>query len=619
MAGPIQLTAVDFEQIKDNLISYLKSTKQFTDFDFEGSNLQVILNLISYQAQLNAYNTNMIANESFLASATLRNNVVAAARQVGFVPTSAKSARNEIEFTFQLDLANYPAGFPRFLEIVPGLAFSSGNGNSNFIFNVIDTQTAAVANDGTCVFRDIDIYEGIFLEETFTVDKSNFNQSFILKNPNIDSTTVRVEVQEDPNEETRTFYTQASNLVEINEDSKVYWMEEVDDTFYELSFGDGLFGVELKDGAVINITYLVTNGVLANGIQGVQNYGFVGQVFDSYGTRINDRPVVNAVGISNGGDVIENVTSIKNRAPKFYASQNRCVISEDYETIVKEIYPGVDDIYVYGGETKDVPEFGRVYVAVKPKGGDALSALTKNYIKKSLKDYRVASIDIQLVDPVVLYVELDTIAYYDDKKTAKDNSGIVAEVNKTMVGYGEADTVSKFGGAVRYSRILSAVDDSDVSITRNNTTLRMRRDMVALENTLASYEVCFTNEIEQNPQGGNVWSTGFTQSIDGVKDPNTYYLEDDGAGNLYSFYLDENNSKVITNKKYGTVDYVKGEVYIGYDLPVTIVNTTVSNSVVELRAIPKDQDVIAEQSVYLALDIAKSNINAVVDTKIAGN
>jgi len=618
MAGPIQLTSVDFEQIKDNLISYLRSTKQFTDFDFEGSNLQVILNLISYQAQLNAYNTNMIANESFLASATLRNNVVANARQVGFIPASAQSANNEISFDFQLDLADYPAGFPRYLEIVPGLAFSSNSGKSNFIFNVVDSQTAAVANDGLCQFKDVAIFEGIFLSGKFTVDKSNYNQRFVLKNPNIDSKTIRVEVQENPNEETRTFYTQATNLVEVTPESKVYWLEEVDDGYYELTFGDDHFGVALQDGATINITYLVTNGALANGIQGTANYGFVGQVYDSYGTRINDRPTVTTVGISNGGGEVEDVTSIKNRAPKFYASQNRCVISEDYETIVKEVYPGVDDIYVYGGELLNPPEFGRVYIAVKPKGGDALSTLTKNYIKKSLSDYRVASIDIQLVDPVVLYVELDTIAYYDDKKTNKDNSGIVADVSATMIQYGEADTVSKFGGAVRYSRILSAVDDSDPSITRNNTTLRMRRDMRALENTLASYEVCFTNEIEQDPKGGNVWSTGFTQLVDGVADGRTYYFEDDGAGNLYTFYLDDTNSKVITNKKYGTVDYVRGEVFIGYDTPVTIVNTTVSNSIVEIRAIPVGQDVIAEQSVYLSLDIAKSNINAAVDTKIAG-
>jgi hypothetical protein len=619
MAGPIQLTAVDFEQIKENLISYLKSTQQFTDFDFEGSNLQVILNLIAYQAQLNAYSTNMIANESFLASATLRNNVVANARMVGFTPASAQASHTQIDFTYQLDLADYPAGFPRYLEITPGIAFSSGTGMNNFIFNIVDSQTAAVANDGTVEFKEIDIYEGIFLEEKFTVDKSDYHQRFVLKNPNIDTKTARIEVQLNPNEVERTFFTQASNLVEINEESKVYWLEEVDDGYYELSFGDGHFGAALEDGATINVTYLVTNGPLANGIQGAANYVYIGATRDSFGARINIRPTVDAVGVSSGGDLAENVTSIKNRAPKSYASQNRCVIAEDYETLVKDIYPGVDDIYVYGGESLTPPEFGRVYIAVKPKGSDSLSSLTKTYIKKSLADYRVASIDIQLVDPVVLYVELDSVAYYDDKKTNKDASGIVAAVNSTMVQYGEADTVSKFGGAVRYSRILSAIDDSDVSITRNNTTLRMRRDMLALEGTLASYEVCFTNEIEQDPKGGNVWSTGFTQTLEGGDESPTYYFEDDGAGNLYSFYIDEMNNKVIVNKKYGTVDYKKGEVYIGYDLPVTIVNTTVANSIVEIRAIPVGQDVIAEQSVYLSLDIAKSDINSIVDTKITGS
>lgn len=612
MSGPIQLTEVDFDQIKNNLISYLKSTKQFTDYDFDGSNLQVILNLISYQSQLNAYSTNMIANESFLASSTLRNNVVANARMVGFVPASAKAARSEISFEFQLQLSDYPQGFPLFLEIQRGLAFATNNGQNNLSFNVIDNQIGPVNNTGLVKFENIEILEGIYLKESFIVDKSDFNQRFTLKNPNIDVFSIRVEVQEDPNEEILTVYSRATNLVEVNGESKVYWLEEVNDTYYELSFGDGYFGVSLNDGAKITVNYLVTNGQAGNGIQGVTSYIYSGTCKDSYGIEIIDQPTVTAVDISAGGDSIEDVSSIKNRAPKFYASQNRAVVSEDYETLVKEIYPGIDDIYVYGGEELDIPEYGRVYVAIKPLSGDRLSALTKNYIKKSLQDYRIASLDIQMVDPSVLYVETETTTFYDNRKTTKDNAGITSDVKNTLVKYGESSTVAKFGGSIRYSKVLGAIDDSDDSITRNNTILRMRRDMVAIEQTLASYEVCFTNPID--PDKG-VYSTGFNL----VGDIKTYYFEDDKQGTIYSFYFDSLNNKIIVNKKFGTVDYEKGEVFIGYDTPINITSTKVSNSIVEIRAYPVSQDVIARQSVYLSLDVAKSDINSVVDTQLAGD
>ena len=225
MAGAIQLTEVDFDQIKANLIEYLKSTKQFTDYDFSGSNLQVILNLISYQAQLNAYSTNMIANESFLSSATIRDNVVSNARSVGYTPVSARSAQSTVTFTYQLTDFSFPSGYPSFLELQPGSVWQTGSGRVNFFFNVNDPQTAPVSSDGKCTFRDIIVYEGVYLDTSFTVNTADFSQKFILKNQNIDSTSIRVEVQEDPNEEKLTFYEQANNLVKVGAESTVYWLE----------------------------------------------------------------------------------------------------------------------------------------------------------------------------------------------------------------------------------------------------------------------------------------------------------------------------------------------------------------------------------------------------------
>ncbi|QIN96925.1 baseplate wedge subunit [Synechococcus phage MA10] len=618
MAG-IQLTEVDFQQIKDNLVDYLKSTGEFTDFDFDGSNLQVILNLIAYQAQLNAYSTNMIANESFLSSATLRNNVVANARMVGYTPTSARSAATDASFTYTLDAADYPNGFPRTLRIDPGQLLMTSNGSESVIFNIIDQQTSAVSGSGVCVFREVRAYEGTFLKAAFTVDDSEYNQKFILENENIDTTTIRVEVQEDPNQTTNEFYQQASNIVTLTPESRAYWLEEVEDGRYELTFGDGLFGRKLQDGAKIFVNYIVTKGEAGNGVSSTTKFSFVGRAVNQNNVQITDRPTVTAVTTSQGGAAIEDVSSIKFRAPRDFASQNRCVVAEDYENIVRRIYPAVDDVYVFGGEELPVPQYGRVYVIIKPSSGYSLSAITKNYIKESLKPFRIASIDVVLADAEIIFIEVVSTVHYDNKRTVKDNSAIVASVKDILTKYSESSTVSKFGGAVRYSRVVGSIDDSDASITRNNTFLRMRRDMVSLIDTSASYEVCFENRLRNNAGTSSVYSTGFQLSIEGVIDPQTYYFEDDSEGNIYRFYLDTSNNKVVVDKNFGTVDYTKGEVLLGYSAPITIVNTTVDNDVIEIRAIPYNQDVIASKTVYADFDIAKSDIVAVVDQEIAGS
>ena len=617
MAGAVTLTEVDFQQIKNNLIDYLKSTKQFTDYDFSGSNLQVILNLIAYQAQLNAYSTNMIANESFLASASLRNNVVSNARMLGFVPVSARAANTLISFEYNLSATDYPSGFPQYLQINPGPCVSSGSGQENFTFNLIDPQIAAVSGAGLCRFQNVPIFEGAYLEIDFTVNEADFNQRFILDNFDIDTTTLRVEVQEDPNEDVNTFYRQANDLVQLDEDTPAYWVEEIDDQKYELTFGDGFFGKKLQNGARIFVSYVVTNGSLANGLRNNAQVNLVSRATTSSGAVITDRPTVTGFPTTEGGAEIESVGSVKFRAPKTYSAQSRCVVSDDYEALIKDIYPAIDDIYVYGGEELEIPQYGRVFIVVKPSASDALSSTAKNFIKKSLDDYRIASIDVVLQDPSIVSVEVVTTVYYDDKKTLKDNSAIVAAVSETLDAYSDSTSLSKFGGTIRYSRILGAIDDSDPSVTRNITELRMRRDFTCLLNTSASYELCFENRFAQEDGGGSIYSTGFQLNQDGINDGNTYYFEDDGVGNLYLFYFDINYNKVITNKEFGTVDYTKGEVMIGFTNPIKFASTVVDSNQVEVRAKPYYQDIEAKQTVYLDFDVAKSSINAAVDTREA--
>lgn len=649
MSGPIQLTEVDFDQIKENLIDYLKSTRQFTDYDFSGSNLQVILNLIAYQSQLNAYSTNLVANESFLTSSVVRKNVVANARSIGYVPHSARSSRSIVDFQFNLDPIDYPSGFPESILLPSGVAFTTNTGKTSYTFNIVDNEIAAVSNDGVCKFNDINLYEGTSITTTFVVDYSDFDQKFILANANIDATTIRVDVQENPNQENTSFYRRSDNLAELTQESRVYWIDEVDNEYIELEFGDGFFGKKLADNAKIFVTYVVTNGPLANGIHGNSNFVFIGSAFDSLGARVLSIPTITSASTTTGGSDVEEIPSIKFRAPREYAAQNRCVVSEDYDVLIRRIFPPVEDIYIYGGETLAIPEYGRVYIAVKPTTGDALSAITKNYIKKSLDPYRIASIDIKLIDPEVLKVEVDSMVYFDDKKTLKDKATIQAMVIASLERHVESKIVPQFGGAIRYSTIVCAINDADDSITRNNTTLRMRKDMRIIKNTFATYEVCFEQEVKLDRDTPTVYSTGFGLELNGVLDPRVFYFENDPSTirfkteskeeqicEIHCFYINEFNEKVKvsffknpdnqlividTDKSnkiptpFGTLNYNRGEIEIAYGFKngIKFINTEVEGNMIEIRAIPENMDIFAKESVFVKLDVSKSDITAMIE------
>ena len=612
MTGAVKLTEVDFEEIKQNLINYLKSTKQFTDFDFEGSNLSVILNLLAYQSQLNAYSTNMIANESFLSSASIRDNVVSNAKSVGYIPTSSKSSQSTITFRFQLTTTDFPSGFPSFLEIRPGMVFSTNTGNANYIFNFIDAETAPVSSTGICAFEGVTVYEGTYLDAEFTVDTSNYNQKFVLENRNIDTSLIRVEVQENPNQEARTFYEQANNLVETTSESAVYWIEEVNEEYYELTFGDGYFGKKLQNGAKVFVNYIVSNGSGANGIIAQNFFSYTGSTFTSDGAALNQSATVVNASDSFGGAEIETVEEIKFRAPKYYAAQNRAVVSEDYRTLVQNIYPAAADVYVYGGEELSIPEYGRVFIAIKPNTGASLSNLAKNSIIQSLNAFRVGSLEVIITDPDLLFIELDTIVYYDDRKTIRDNAGIISEVQKTLNSRSVSGSIDKFGGAARFSRIVSAIDAADPSITRNTTEMKMRKDVEAVIDTPTSYEICFEQSLEMTRSTFVVESSKFKI----LDNPNDVYFKDNTNGKIFLYYMNEDGQEIVVNSSFGTVDYETGDVQIGYTTPVTIVSTSKPNNIISVKALPLGQDIIAKKSVYLDLDVENSRISAIIDSNV---
>ena len=376
----------------------------------------------------------------------------------------------------------------------------------------------------------------------------------------------------------------------------------------------------VSKGNKIHVNYITTNGILGNGIQGEEIFNFVGRTIDSNKTLVTSPATITSVGITNGGSELEDVPSIKFRAPKYHAAQNRCVTTSDYEAIVRKVYPAAQGIYVYGGETLPIAEFGRVYIAIKPLLGETLSNITKSQIKKSLEDYRIASLDICIIDPNVLYAEIESLVYYDEKRTIKDSSAIDCVVTDTLLEYANSLSISKFGGAVRYSRIVGSIDECDPSITRNQTRLRMRKDVKAILNTKTIYEICFENALELNCNKSVVYSTWFYLSTNGVEDRSTkYYIEDiPQSGKLRLFYFNSLNQKVTVDAEIGTVDYEIGELQIGYQKgkELTVIDTEIPDGRIEFRALPRDLDIIAKHSVYLSLDIAKSDIQATPDTRI---
>lgn len=619
MSGAISLTEVDFEEIRQNLISYLKSTNRFTDYDFDGSNLNVILSLIAYQAQLNSYSTNMVANESFLATSSIRKNVVNNARQVGYTPISTTSANNLISYEVDLKLGGdldktYPGGLPQFVEMRAGNFFTTTAGTGAYNFNILDTVTSAVDGDGVATFTNVRIYEGQYITKNITVDKTDPHQRFTLLNEDVDTSSLRIEVKEDTNSDDTYFYDKASNLTMIGPEDRVYWVEEVEEGYYELTFGDGVFGKPLVDKAEIQAAYLVSSGEVANGVKGLDLYSYRGTINDSNGGAVRVRPNIIASTVSSGGADRETVPEIKFKAPKSFAAQNRCVTAKDYEVIIRQIYPAIEDMYVYGGEELTIPEYGRVYVVIKPNSSDYLTNAAKKQIKDELNNFRVASLDIILQDPEVLYIEAESIAYYDEQKTQKNSTGIISDIKSYLTKFVDESIDSRFGGTIKYSRIVGAIDDSDNSITRNVTNLRMRRNVLIPTDTSASYEVCFENPILNIGNDSSVYSTGFM--FPGSNE--IYYFEDnpEERGLIRLFHFSEKNEKVIDNKNFGTVDYEQGEVFLGQNAPFTIASTIVPGSIVEVRAYPKSvgYDITANKTIYLKFDVSKSDIGAVVES-----
>jgi len=618
-----KFTNLDFDQIKTSIKDYIRANSNFTDFDFEGSNFSVLIDVLAYNTYITAFNTNMVANESFLDSATLRENVVSLARNIGYVPRSKTASKAVVNFSVQVPNASTTPS----LTLDAGLvSVGTGDLTTSYIFSVPESITTTVnQNTKIASFENIEVYEGTFLKKTFTVDGS-VNQKFILDNPSIDTSTivVKVTIAEDVNNPNATGreYTQVDNILNINESSEIYLLQEIQDEKYELLFGDGYFGKKLENGSLITVTYIVTNGKNGNG---ATNFSYSGRVRDSLNNIVTPANLVTITTVSsarNGSD-IESTDSIKYFAPRLYSSQYRAVTTRDYETIVQSIYPGTESVSVVGGEELDPPQFGNVIISIKPKNGEYVSDFDKEQILSKLKQYALAGINQQIVDLKILYVEIDTGIYYNNSQTSSVNQ-LKTNIINALTTYSSSN-VNKFGGRFKYSKINQIIDSVDNAITSNITRVIIRRNLKALIDQVTTYELCFGNQFNIKPIGFNIKSTGFTIAGETA----TVYFTDtpnkDSKGNLdgtgkgiISIVKETPDGKekyVVVIKSAGTVNYNTGEIIIN---PVNIKSTNISGNIIEVQAYPESNDVIGLKDLYLYFDVSKSKINMVKDTISSG-
>jgi len=609
----VNFADLDFDQIKVSIKDYLRSNSNFTDYDFEGSNLSSLIDVLAYNTYITSYNTNMVTNEVFIDSATLRENVVSLARNIGYIPRSKKSARAKISFFVDTrNLTNAPSSIILKAGVV---ATTSNFGGQSYSFSIPSDITAPVVNN-VASFDNVEVYEGSRVVQNFTVDAFEPNQRFILDNAGIDTSLITVNVRPSANSSAATNYYLSDSLFDLKSSSHVFFIQEVEDERYELIFGDGIFGKKLSAPEYITVNYTVSNGADANNLS---SFNFSGSLQDN-----DDRIITSGISLitttesSHSGSSIESVESIKKYGTRIYASRNRAVTAADFEALIPSIYPETESVSAYGGESLNPPQFGKVFISIKPYNDRYLSNLIKDNIKRKLLKYSVAGIVPEVVDLKYLYVETISNVYYNPN-LAPSASDVKTAVASNINTYADSTELNKFGARFKYSQYGTIIDESHSSITSNITTVTMRRDLRAVVNTFADYEICYGNRFHiSNESGYNIKSSGF--GVSGLS--GTVYLgdipDDDGKNGIINlFRLDSPTQPQIVRRNVGTIDYIKGEILLN---PINILSTVVNRGtpLIEIEAVPYSNDVIGLQDLYLQLDTNKVVINTWTDEISSG-
>ena len=593
-----QVTNLDFEDVKKSLREFLRSSETFTDYNFEGSVLSQLIDLLAYNTYYSGLNANLVANEVFFDSASVRENVVSLAKLVGYTPRSAKASKAVIN----LDIIVNPQTAA--LTLKKGNSFIGSNGDGSFVFSVLSDVTREAYMDVNGVrrvtFSNLEIYQGSFLNLSYTVDQST-RQRFIVPSADADIDLLNVVVDEvDFNIPQR--YTSVKNITELNSTDRVYFIQENKNEQFELIFGDGVFGRKLKNLDAISVEYLVTNKTEGNQCTDFTFTGtlqYAGQIF----TQAN--PTITLVSESTGGGNPENITSIKYLAPRYYSAQKRAVTVRDYETLIREISPNLESLSVFGGEEADPPQYGKVFIVAKPFGAETLTTTAKQNLKKDIKEYSILTVIPEVIDPSYLYLDIDSFVYYDNNKSRKNQQEIENAVKNTIVGFGATDDLNRFNGKFKYSKLVGSIDDADKGITSNITRIRLRKNFPVIPNVFASYEVCYGNRISENT---DIISSGF--KITGQNSTYVFYLEKVENTNTIAIFRYEGTTKKYFSKNVGSINYEKGEININ----AININSVIGDiGYISVSVIPKSNDIMALRDLYLSIDPAGVNVSVILD------
>ena len=605
MATKLDISELDFDAVKANLKTYLSSQTEFSDYDFEGSGMSVLLDVLAYNTHYLGYNANMLANEMFLDSADLRSSVVSLAKAVGYTPTSATSSTADIKA-----VVNNATGTS--LTMTRGTKFTTTVNSQSYTFvNNADVSIAPI--DGVYSFDSVTLYEGSLLTFKYTVDTTDTEQRFIIPNDNTDTTTLTVKIQESSSDSTTAVYKKATGITELDDTSKVFFLQEIENQKFEVYFGDGVLGKAVADGNIVILEYVVTNRDAANGASTFALSGNIGGFSDVTITTNSN---------ASGGTGPESISSIKYNAPRDYSAQDRAVTADDYKTLVKTLYANAQAVQVWGGEDHSTPNYGKVYISIKAKSGANLTVATKESIVTSLKRYAVASVTPTIIDPETTYLTLNTSFKYNSSLTTKDVTTLQTNVLSTISTY-NTDTLQNFTGMFRHSALGKNIDATDTSILSNVTTVKMYKTFTPTLNSALKYTISYNNAF-YNPHsdhnktaGGIVSSTGF--KINDDSSASEHFLDDDGSGIIRAYYL-VSGTRTYTDATFGTINYTTGEIVLTAAHLTSISNVDgATSTVVRVFVIPNSNDIVPVRNQVLQIDTANSTVTGEVDAIESGS
>lgn len=598
MAKRLSVTSLDFDDIKNNMKTFLRQQDQFSDYDFEGSTISTLLDVLAYNTHYNAVYANVLANEMFLDSADIRNSIVSHAKHVGYTPRSATSPIAKLNVVVS-DLTGSSATAAR------GTTFTTTVDGTSYNYIVKDDTTISPVS-GVYTFSELPVYEGTLVNNKYTVDVTNADQRFLIKNKFADTTTLQVTVQNSSSDTTTVTYTKSTDLADVTSTSTVYYLEGVEDEQYEVIFGDGVLGKALSTGNIVTLSYIVTSGTGSNG---ATSFSLSGNIAGSSSATIT------TASNSSGGAEPETPDSIRFNAPRQYASQNRAVTTKDYEARVKTIFPNAKSVQVWGGEDNSTPVYGRVYISINPKSGVTVTESNKSDIVTQLKDFNVASITPVIEDPETTFIQLNVVVKYDQKATTKSPDTIKSLVQNTITTYNE-NNLQQFDQMFRHSKFIETINKVDTAILSNITTVKLHKSFTATTTGTTTYTISFNNAF-YNPHsghnasaGGILVSSGFKVSGDTT---NEYFLDEDGEGNVRLYHITA-GVRTYTNNTQGTINYTTGQIVLNslHISEVSDVDGSTSTAV-RLTVVPNSIDIKPVRNQVIEIDETNTTTTVTAD------